>query len=222
VLDVAAERFAKLRATLSADERTRAAAFRRDILTHRFVAGRGILREILGAYLGLAAASLEFEYDANRKPFITPRLLDVPLQFNLAHAEGLALYAIANGPKLGIDLETVVSFPDMIAIAQRFFSADEQTELAAVDEPQRVRAFYCCWTRKEAYLKARGSGLMSRLDSFDISVRCDEPPALRRDEMDPSAPDHWALVHLEPAPDFVGALAVAQPGLRVSFWSWTG
>lgn len=217
-LDLPRERLARLAATLSGEERHRAAQFRRDWLTTRYVAGRGTLRELLGEYLELPATAIQFAYDSHGRPSIAQPDRHPPLQFNVSHSGGLALYAVSLVSHLGVDVEEVRRFADMAAVARQNFSTAERASLDAEPSEAYMAGFYRCWTRKEAYLKATGVGLFKRLDSFDVSVTRWDPPALLRVEGDDEAPRRWAIVHLEPTPDSVGALAVETPHPEVRFW----
>lgn len=218
-LDIAPARLARLEQLLHADERKRAARFHGATLSRRFIAGRGLLREVLAAYLDIAAADIRFANDAYGKPELAD-LVGRSLQFNVAHSAGLILIAVSPGPRLGVDVEAVRWFDEMEGIAGRFFSLGECERLAGLPAADRVAAFYRCWTRKEAYLKAIGTGLSKPLDSFDVSVSPDEP-ALVRDAGDVHAPLRWSIVHLEPASGFVGAIALEYPSPTVKCWRWT-
>jgi 4'-phosphopantetheinyl transferase len=217
-LDVPPERLATLAATLSDDERHRAVQFRRHWLSARYVAGRGQLRELLGGYLEVPPRVIEFAYDAHGRPRIARPNHHPSLHFNVTHSSSLALYAVSLISRVGIDVEEKRSFADMAPIARQNFSAAELRSLDAEPPADYVAAFYRCWTRKEAYLKATGNGLSTPLDSFDVSVAQRDPPALLRVEGDDGAPQRWAIVHQEPTSRFVGALAVETPHPDVHFW----
>jgi 4'-phosphopantetheinyl transferase len=219
-LDVAPARGAALATTLAADERRRAARFRGPLLSQRFIAARGQLRELLGAYLGQPPSEVSLVYGEHGKPALAPLCHPDGPQFNVAHSAGLALYAITSCGPTGIDVEEVVAFEDMAAVAADFFSTHERHALSRVVPHAFTTAFYSIWTRKEALLKAEGIGLMAPLDSFDVSVP-PQPPALLRFEGRPSAPAQWSLTHLQPTARHVGALALARPRADVSCWWWT-
>lgn len=217
-LDVAPARLARLARLLHADERKRAARFHGATLSQRFVAGRGLLREVLAAYLDMDAADIRFAYDAYGKPELADPV-GPPLRFNVAHSAGLILVAVSRGARLGVDVEAVLRFDDMEGVAGRFFSPRERGRLANLPVADHVAAFYRCWTRKEAYLKAVGTGLSTPLDSFDVSVSLDES-ALLYDTGDARAPSRWSIVHLEPAREFIGAIALEHPSPSVDCWRW--
>ncbi|MGI8548563.1 MAG: 4'-phosphopantetheinyl transferase family protein [Gemmatimonadaceae bacterium] len=219
-LDVGPERRATLAAFLTLDERRRASQYRTDVLSARFTVGRAVLRQILGQYLCLAPGDLRFAYDEHRKPTLAPDTLGGALHFNVTHAGGLALYAVSRPRPVGVDVEEIVPFPDMQSVAKSVFSSTELQALSGAAPADLCDNFFSTWTRKEAYLKARGTGLLAPLDRFDVSVGRRTPAALLSVAGDPRAPSRWSVVHLEPADGFVGALAVECPGVRVVSRRW--
>ena len=220
-LDLAPPHVEVLRDILSEDEVNRADrfVFERD-RTH-FTVARGLLRLILGRYLQLEPRQLRFSYSRYGKPaLILPADVD-NLSFNLSHAHGLALYAFARGRDLGVDIEYVRPIPDVERIAERFFSAREQASLQTLPQDQRLEAFFTCWTRKEAYIKARGEGLSLPLDQFDVSLAPGEPAALLGARTDLHAALRWSLRALDPGPGYVAALAAAGQDWRLVCWRWS-
>ena len=193
-------------ALLSPDERVRAERYRLDRDRDRFVAGRAGLRRILASEIGADPAALLFAYSKGGKP----SLIGGP-HFSLSHSQDLAALAVSPDRPLGLDIERVRQIDE--DIAGRFFAADEAARLRAVPEHDRTAAFFACWTRKEAYLKATGDGLLAPLDGFSVSL--DLPPRLLRVEGDPAAAARWRFLHLDPAPGFVGAIATRAPESRL-------
>ncbi len=206
------------RAWLSADEVARAERFHFPRDRHRFAAGRGLLRGLLGRYLGLDPAELRFVYGPRGKPGLGPEARD--LRFNVSHSGGLALLAFVRGRHLGVDLERERPLPEAEEMAGRFFSPRESAELRRLPGADRPRAFFRCWTRKEAFIKATGEGLSRPLDAFDVTLAPGEPARLLRVEGEPGDPGRWWLRDLELAAGFAGALAVEGPPLRVACWNW--
>jgi 4'-phosphopantetheinyl transferase len=147
---------AKLEGILSPDERERAARFRFDDLRRSFAVARGALRCLLGGYLDIEPAGIKMQYGPKGKPALAG---GEPMEFNLAHSGGMAAFAFTRGCPIGIDLERIREIPDMAEIAARYFCAEENTEIMSLPRAGRERAFFCCWTRKEAYVKATGEGL---------------------------------------------------------------
>jgi 4'-phosphopantetheinyl transferase len=138
----------------------------------------------------------------------------------VSHSHGFALYAVNIGQEIGVDLERISRKVEASQIAQRFFSPHEVRVLQTLPEQLQREAFFNGWTRKEAFIKARGDGLSLPLDQFDVSLRPDEPPALLRTHFDPQEAGRWALHALTPGPGYVGALAVAGHGWQLRCWQW--
>jgi 4'-phosphopantetheinyl transferase len=207
--------------TLSPDEQVRADRFVFELHRGRFIACRGILRDILGHYTGVAPKLLRFDYNTYGKPELASDPGRGQVKFNISHSAGLAAFAITSGRRIGIDIEHVRPLDDLHSITKRFFSASEQEALANLAPEESTRGFFSCWTRKEAFIKAKGMGLSIPLDSFDVSVHPDEPPRLLRDSGDPGETEKWSMAALRPSDDYVGALAVEGAGwqLAVSRWS---
>jgi 4'-phosphopantetheinyl transferase len=218
-LDPGSAILGELRTNLSDDEIARALRFRFDEHRNRFIAARGILRDILGIYLGRRPQAVEFIYGAFGKPDLKDRGAGGEVQFNLSHSGELALFALAINTRLGIDVEQIRPGPADLAIAERFFSRSEVTSLRALPASLQAEAFFNCWTRKEAYVKALGGGLQIPLDSFDVSIAADEPVALHLSH-DQEKETNWSLRALHPAHGYAAAL-VAEGGdwqLRCMRW----
>lgn len=208
---------AELFAALSPDERARAARFRAARDGDRFVAGRGLLRVILGRYLAREPAALRFRYGPHGKPDLVDDGAGWRLRFNVSHADGLALYAVAEGREVGVDLERVRSDVDVEAIAV-WFSPRERAALAALPASRRREAFFAYWTHKEAWLKAVGGGLSLPLDRCEVDFAAPAAPILR--EGDAATASRWTLRTLAPAPGYAAALAVEGGGWRLACWRW--
>jgi 4'-phosphopantetheinyl transferase len=191
----------RVEATLSLEEKARADRFHFANDRNRFVAARGLLRELLGRYLQQAPAALEFSYGRHGKPALSGKEASSGLCFNLSHSAGLAVYAIAKERNLGIDVEHVR--PDSAGddIAQRYFSAREVSDLRTLPPEERVAGFFHCWTRKEAYLKATGMGLQIPLDSFSVSVLPANPAQFLG-----GVEARWHMDAYHPAEGFVAAV----------------
>jgi 4'-phosphopantetheinyl transferase len=218
-LDMAASGFAKLRQILSPEEQERADRFHFEVDRRRSVIGRGYLRLLLGEILDLPANKLQFEYDEFGKPSLTPGQ-GLPLQFNVSHSGDLILIAITVGRAVGVDVERIRTDLDPDSIAARFFSANECKILASLAGPVRYQAFFVCWTRKEAYLKARGIGLSLSLDQFDVSFLPNEEPRLLATRHDPAEARRWRLQALDLSGDYVAALAAPASSWKLKCWNW--
>ncbi len=208
--------------TLAEDEQARAGRYHFQIDGERFIVARGVLREILGLYLNRAAQSVAFCYGPQAKPALAGKSGADAIHFNMSHSHGLALYAVARGREIGIDLEFVREGLEAEQLAERFFSQREIATLRALPAGLRKHAFFLCWTRKEAYIKARGEGLSMALDQFDVSLTPGEPAALLGTRPDSDEAARWSLRELSVAPGYVSALAVAGQGWSLCCWQWPG
>jgi 4'-phosphopantetheinyl transferase len=193
---------------LSGDERERAGRFVFDRDRCRYIVARARLRQLLAARLGIAPAAVEFSYGARGKPALAPRFAGSGLHFNLSHAGALAVYALAAGAEIGVDVEEVRALPDADDIAARFFSRHENERYLALDPLARPQGFFNCWTRKEAFIKALGDGLYYPLDTFDVSLAPGEPARILRVADTPGERCGWVLESFAPRPGFVAALVV--------------
>lgn len=205
----------RLGSTLSADELRRANQFHFWRDRERFVAARGILRDILARYAGCPPAELRFSYSPFGKPYMASDSLAQSLRFNLSHSASLALYAVSWVREVGIDVERIdPKFADD-EMAARFFSPAELAKLRSLPAISRPQAFFHCWTRKEAYVKARGQGLQIPLDSFEVSMAPDEPAAfLSKRE------SGWSLRALPVSRDYAAAVAARGAGWQIAWWQW--
>lgn len=221
-LDIPRARLERLAGSLSGDERSRAARFHFERDRRRFIAGRAVLRAILGRYLAIEPGILELRYAAHGKPQLAERFDSGSLRFNLSHCRGLALYAVTRGREIGIDLEAVQELVDAEAIARRFFSPRENAALQAIPAQHRALAFFNCWTRKEAYVKGLGDGLTHPLDQFDVSLAPGEPVRITSGGRGAGlAAAAWTLRELfPPAARWVAALAVEGRAEAISCWQW--
>lgn len=196
-LDLSASQTAEFQATLSHDEQTRAERFKFDHHRQRFMNGRGILRSLLARYLKTEPKALKFSYGSHGKPFLE----NSNLKFNLAHSDNLALYAFTYDRAIGIDVEMIRPVSDLLAIANRFFSANEsETIRQASDQSQQ---FFRYWTCKEAFLKATGDGL-SQLSHLEIDI--DQIVKLKK-LPNSELIQNWILEEIKLESSFVGAIA---------------
>lgn len=221
-LDPPAWRVEELARLIDPDERARAERFRFDVHRRRFIVGRGFMRIVVGAYLGVDPAGLVWSYGPKGKPYLAEPTAGAPLHFNLSNSEELALLGVNRVREIGVDVEHLRPLSDMEALAERFFSASESKTLLALPPELRSRGFFNCWTRKEAYLKAVGDGLSAPLDRFDVTLVPGEEPKMVTLEGDPERAARWSLYHLEPAQQYLGAVAIEEPGWELSAWRWEG
>jgi 4'-phosphopantetheinyl transferase len=219
-LDLEAETLGRLWAILSPDEQNRAKRYRFAKDRDAFVAARGMLRGILSRYLDLSPEALRFDYSVHGKPFLPGELDGARLRFNLSHSHGLALCAVASRREVGIDVE--YQRPELAdeSIAERFFSAREITTLRLLPSSLQRAAFFACWTRKEAYMKAVGRGLTIPLDRVEVTLAPGETVALLSTEGGPADAGRWSLRELEPGAGYAAAVVVEGHDWQLRCWNW--
>src|SRR5216684_318660 len=208
-LDVPPETSVRLYATLTPDERNRSARFRFERDQQRFIVARGVLRDLLGRHLQTQPGRISFVYNRFGKPDLSPEFAS-RLKFNLSHSAGLALIAIA-ASNVGVDLEYIRAQSDYVDIARHFFSAGEADYLTRLSSRLCAEAFFSCWTKKEAYLKASGEGLGIPLNSFSVplaTIPVGAPIDLYVPSNNIAPAKCWSLYTLRPAPGYAGALAI--------------
>jgi 4'-phosphopantetheinyl transferase len=217
-LELAAAQIEELSKCLSDDERTRAARFRFDRHRRRFIACRGQVRGILAGYLNDRADRLQFRYGAKGKPALDACRRGPAIEFNVSNSHEMALCAVAFDCELGVDVEHMHRARDFDGLAARFFAGREVDRLRSLPTERRVEAFFNCWTRKEAVLKALGTGLTFPLDRVVVTLAPDEPARVEAFDDDTTATADWWLDSFEPAPGYVGALAARGKPLAVRRW----
>jgi 4'-phosphopantetheinyl transferase len=203
-------------AGLSVDERTRAERFHFARDRARFLRGRAALRHLLAGYAGAEPHALVFAQGAHGKP----ALPGTGLEFNFSHSGGCAVLAVTRGRRVGVDVEQIRAERATLAVARRFFAPTEAAAVAAAAPAERALTFFRCWTRKEAYVKARGEGLSFPLDRFEVPRGPDATSALTATRDDHAEPMRWSLRELVPAPRHLGALVVEGRGWTLRAWTW--
>ena len=221
-LDVPVALIPQYQETLSTEELNKAQQFRFEVLRQRWTVAHAVLRMLLGQYLGIAPQLLRFHLNAYGKPALAMPEQSNTLQFNLSHSANLALYAFCWQRPVGVDVEYMRTNIPYDQLAQHSFSLQEQTTLLHLSGEQKHQAFYNCWTRKEAYIKARGMGLSLPLDLFDVSLTPGEPTALLHSRESSQEVQRWSMQELTPEPDYAGALVVEGTGWQLQCWSWHG
>jgi 4'-phosphopantetheinyl transferase len=192
------------RSMLSPQELQRAERFRFEHLRHSYTRSRGSLRLLLAHYLGRPPNEIQLICRPKGKPILRD---SSQIDFNASHSGQMALYAFTVGCELGIDVEQLRKLDDAESIAARFFSTAEASELLSLTPEQRGPAFFRCWTRKEAYVKAVGDGLAIPLNRFQVTLLPGIPARFVQLASDMGTAADWTLDHLELAPGYLGALA---------------
>ncbi len=219
-LDADESCLSRLERVLSREELERANRFyfRKD--REYFITTRGLLRTILARYLEKDASQLQFSYNGYGKPFLAGKKGRQRLCFNVSHSDGLALFAVAQERDIGIDVERIRPHFADEDIIEQFFSPGEIAALRALPVSMQPEAFFCCWTRKEAYLKARGKGLALRLDRFEVPVYSTRPTSLVATINPHGDTSGWSIWHLTPMPGCIGALAAKGNGCTIKLRQW--
>jgi len=210
-------------ALLTPDEAQRADRFLRPADRDRFVLARAALREILAQYVGRSPSALVLGTGPHGKPMLiagdgagdggaSERLPE----FNVSHSGDIAVVALTADQAVGVDLEQIRSMPDADRMAARFFSVNEYAQYCTINPESRLDAFFRCWTRKEAYIKARGEGLSLSLQSFDVTLTPSERPRVLRIDDGTDEAAFWSLREFEPAAGYVGAVAARMRDVTLS------
>src|SRR6185437_10433726 len=194
---------------LSNEETLRARRFVYPVDRDRYVRAHATMRTLLGGYLGIEAARINFSTHAYGKPQFEPAPGAPSIHFNLTHSNNIAALAISRDYLLGIDVERIR--PIDSDIAEHHFSAHELLILGGLPASLWLAGFYRCWTSKEALLKGEGMGLNLPLDGFDVEVHPDRPAALLGVTPPTNISLAWSLIELQPADGFAGTLAVHDP-----------
>ena len=214
----------RLAALLSDDERVRAAAFHRPVHRTAFITNRGRLRAMLAHYLDCEPATIRFEYGPQGKPELATGS-SKGLTFNLSHTDGLAVLAISRDRRIGVDVEQSKPAADLMEIARDHFSSNEYEQMTGLSLPEQVKAFYACWTRKEAFLKGLGTGLAQDLGRFQVSCLPEEPALLLACTWSPELCQSWRFHTFDPGDGYAGALAYERTphqlplGFKTFTWS---
>ena len=216
-LDRPSDQLRQFESLLSADEIIRARKYRFPIHRDRFVSRRAMLRLVLARYLSIPAPELHFDYTEYGKPLLGRRHT-TKLRFNLSFSHDMALVAVACGRDIGVDVEKIIQSTVEETIPEQFFSARETATLRSLPGSYQAIAFFDCWVRKEAYIKAKGMGLSLPLDSFDVSFGDEKPASLLRTAPDPQEIRRWTMMALHPAPGYAAALVLEGQGGVVRCW----
>lgn len=220
-LDVGSSYVERLLPSLSGDEIERASRMRIQRPRDHFIVARGAIRTILGQILSIPPHELAFNYGPHGKPDLAnPGLHGI--QFNLSHSSDLAVLAINLEFQIGVDIETSRPGRPFMKLAERFFSAREVADLHALPDESVMDGFYSCWTRKEAYLKAIGTGLTTPLNAFDVTLKPGERPALVGQRLEPADTERWIIREIAVPEGYRAAVATQWKSPRIITHQWHG
>ena len=201
-------------ALISPDERERAARFKFERDRRRYLVAHLALHEILRCYLPGAAPGLSFDLGANGKPKLPQPLNPSGIEFNLSHSNEMALLAVCHQREVGVDIEFVKEQFEFQEVAERFFTATEVAALRGLPPDLQRQAFFKCWTSKEAFLKAKGTGLSGELDEVKISLTADQRVQIAADVAG------WSLTELNPVDGYQAAFVIDGEPLPVHCYHW--
>jgi len=207
-----------LRCFLSRDEIERAARFQSEGARSRFVLTRAWLRVILARCLDATPERISFSFGTNGKPALAEEWRHRELSFNVSHSENYALIGLTTGRAIGVDIEQVRPMPDFAEIASGYFSEDEKRAIEALPEPDRLRGFFRCWTRKEAFMKATGDGMAIALDGFSVSLDDDADAGIAIEDSRVPHGGAWSVAGLSLVSECEAAVAWEGAAARVSAW----
>jgi len=217
----AADSEARLRGFLSHDEIERAGRFHLGHARARFVLTRGWLRVVLARCLDFPPGQLVFSYGANGKPALAAQSQERLVSFSVSHSGDYALMGLTARRAIGVDIEQFRPIPGFASMASGYFSADETRAIMERPEPDRLRAFLKCWTRKEAFMKATGDGMAIALDAFTVTLDDDDEPGISmRDAPAPqgASGEAWTVRGLSLVAECEAAVAVQGAAAVVTAW----
>jgi 4'-phosphopantetheinyl transferase len=205
-------------AVLDDAERARAAAYHLERDRRRFTVTRGFARTVLATYSQIEPSAVRFHLGTHGKPALFESG-ETSLCFNVSHCEEIALIAVSD-VELGVDVEQARDGFDVLELSEQSFSRAENDALRRLPPVQRRTAFFACWTRKEAYIKAIGLGLTMPLGDFSVSLAPEAPCALLQVASGPLQATQWTIRSFDAGRDYPCALAFRGRDLAVSFFNF--
>ncbi|NAS30807.1 4'-phosphopantetheinyl transferase superfamily protein [Flavobacteriaceae bacterium R38] len=202
---------------LASDEKEKAGKFYFEKDRRKYIAARGILRTLSGRYLNEDPKQVQFTYGEYGKPAY---LQHPNLKFNISHSGEIVVLGFVHNYEFGIDVEFIKSNFDVLDIAQNFFSSKEIAALEKLPETLQNHAFFRCWTRKESFIKAKGSGLSFPLDKFTVSIDSDTEATLLETVWDSSEKKEWNVFSFVPAKGYLAALVARGDVRAVTYKNW--
>jgi len=180
---------------------------------------RSVLKDILSRYLSIKAEDVIFTYNDYGKPFLGNKINNAEINFNLSHSGDMIIYAFSTGRSIGVDVQEIRNMDSTDDIFKRYFSDYENSIFDTLPVELKTGAFYSCWTRKEAYVKAHGSGLSFPLDKFSVSFLPGKDAELLHDEFNDVS--GWTLKEIFSSPDYTAALAVEGNNIKYRYYKWS-
>jgi 4'-phosphopantetheinyl transferase len=205
---------------ISGDERKRAGRLYFQEDHDFFVVSKGLFRVILGRYLNREPQKLRLLFGPYGKPYLDPDEDGELLRFNTSHSNGVYLVALTRGREVGADVEHMRFDLSFDHIIDRFFTEGEKAALRILSPDARRRAFFSCWTRKEAFLKATGKGLSLSLNQFEVTISPEEPPRLLSIKKNSQEASRWSLQDIDVGSNYSAALAVKGHNWKLRLWEW--
>ncbi|MFT7239170.1 MAG: 4'-phosphopantetheinyl transferase [Cyclobacteriaceae bacterium] len=200
---------------LSDDEVKRSKKYRFKIDRDTFIAGRVALRFLIAEYINANPEEICFDHNAQGKPSVNN---SAGLEFNLSNSYGKIVIALCINDIIGVDIEQNTRPVEIQNIAKSFFSQPEIETLEKISDENKLIAFYNCWTRKEAYIKALGGGLSIPLDQFGVSLAPSSKAEILFIEGNSTEPSQWSLVSFDFEHEFTGAIAVRKQEINIRFF----
>jgi len=202
---------------LSDDEKVRALRFKFYKDKRCYVVTKGVLRLLSASYLKMNAKDIIFEYEKYGKPKFKSQ---TNLNFNVSHSGDMAIIGFVYNYTIGVDVEKIKNDFDTSEIAANFFSQKEIEALQHIPKNEQYIAFYRCWTRKEAFVKAKGSGLSFPLDEFSVTLDKDLESELVETQWNPSEKYQWQLTSFKPSLDYIAATIVNSKFYDLQYYDW--
>jgi 4'-phosphopantetheinyl transferase len=204
---------------LTTRERERARRFRFEDDRSRAIIGRGMLRMVLGGWTGVEPDKIELVESPHGRPLLRdPGMTD--LHFNVAHSGEWILIGVADGARIGVDVEQIRPVADVASLTAHFFAPGEAAAIRSLRGEEQMTAFFDVWTRKEAYVKAMGAGLRFGLDRFEVECRPGRAPVIVSIDGSAEEAARWRLWCGSPAAGYRAAVATECDGVRP--WLWSG
>jgi 4'-phosphopantetheinyl transferase len=219
-LNQSAPKINRMARLLSKEEWQRTNQLRGSELQNQYILCHGVLRMIVSEYTDTDPTNIAFEHGEFGKPKISGFRGKDGIEFNLAHTRGLGVYAFNLDARVGIDIEHLSIFPEMEAVASQIFDPETKRFWQSLPEEKKMVAFYNGWTRKEAYLKAMGTGLKNGLKKVEVTIVPEEPARLRGFNESPDRPIFWSLESFNVHSEYIGAIAYEGHSKKVRIREW--